>query len=673
MSGAPVIVVEHLTVLLALRIRLRYRGVLSVDIHYIDAVPAAMAVAGALGLCARRLEFCMLDIRDERGLMPRMRLPYFDMNEFCGRIAQGEEFRRFVETLPCATPRIRVFLTKQLADMNVHDPYSIYRAMHVIHIARWAAGKAGAAGVTLFLRRRPWMAELDAYAASCGVQAVPTASGNVKRRIKEILFTHKRVLDAIRGFASWQGVKALFRWNKGAFKPPQMAVDYYGHLNLDQPHLNSDLFFWQKSAIDPANILVTFSLPQDPLDAAKMQEIGSKGMNVLAMTTRALRGVDAPLHRHGLWPFKATWSLLRSLFERSAEKRWMRQRMARYYDEYAYWHDVVGRHGIKIFVSWYKYNSTHCAMADALKARGGVMVIYQRSFEEFPCRAMAVACDIEFTFSSSTFAVERDSTSVIPYQVVTGYLGDHRFAVLRQEVKGVREALRRKGASRILAYLDENSLDDARWHTGHGLMRENYAFIFEHLLRDKSLGLVLKPKVPRTLHKRLGPAARLLDEALASGRCIVFQTGALQGSYSSSAAALAADMVIHGHFCAATAGIECALAGVPTVMLDREAWPVSRLYALGPEVVFKDWNGLWQALEDHWRVPGGNPRLGDWSSMIHEFDPFRDGRAAERMGTYLQWLLEGFKAGLPRQTVLADAAERYTKAWGKDKISSINA
>ena len=58
--------------------------------------------------------------------------------------------------------------------------------------------------------------------------------------------------------------------------------------------------------------------------------------------------------------------------------------------------------------------------------------------------------------------------------------------------------------------------------------------------------------------------------------------------------------------------------------------------------------------------------------MMDDLDPFRDGRAAQRMGTYLEWLMEGFKAKLPRETILADAAERYSKIWGKDKIFSIN-
>jgi len=42
------------------------------------------------------------------------------------------------------------------------------------------------------------------------------------------------------------------------------------------------------------------------------------------------------------------------------------------------------------------------------------------------------------------------------------------------------------------------------------------------------------------------------------------------------------------------------------------------------------------------------------------------------MGTYLQWLIEGFEGGLSRNIVLADAAERYSKLWGSDKVIEID-
>jgi len=257
--------------------------------------------------------------------------------------------------------------------------------------------------------------------------------------------------------------------------------------------------------------------------------------------------------------------------------------------------------------------------------------------------------------------------------VATGYLGDHRFALLRARSGAIRESLQRHGARRILAFLDENSADDERLHTGHQFMRENYDFLLRKVLTETWLGLVMKPKNPSTLRRRLGPVASLLQEAEATGRAYVYEGGAMQGSVSPAEAALETDLVIHGHLCGGTAGMESVFAGVPTLLMDREGWPVSPLYHLPMgRVVFRQWEDLWKACLEHWSSPGGAPGFGDWTPLLDELDPFRDGRASERMGTYLHWLIQGFKDGQDRETVLADAAERYCRQWGYDKVSEVN-
>ena len=58
--------------------------------------------------------------------------------------------------------------------------------------------------------------------------------------------------------------------------------------------------------------------------------------------------------------------------------------------------------------------------------------------------------------------------------------------------------------------------------------------------------------------------------------------------------------------------------------------------------------------------------------MLEELDPFRDGRAAERMGEYIRWLIEGYQYGLGRDMIMANAAERYCNQWGADKITEVN-
>jgi hypothetical protein len=278
-----------------------------------------------------------------------------------------------------------------------------------------------------------------------------------------------------------------------------------------------------------------------------------------------------------------------------------------------------------------------------------------------------------FGYSPIDAEVERKSGSQIAFHVATGYHGDHRFARLRNMASDVRATLQKNGAEFIIAFFDENSSPDERWHTGNRFQAENYEFLLEKLLSEPRLGLVFKPKVPATLRRRIGPVAQLLEKAIQTGRCHLYEKGVVQGTYPPAIAALSADVAIHGHLCAGTAGVEAALAGVRTLLLDREGWSVSPLYRLGVgRVVFINWLELWNALVEYRRSPERFPGFGDWSPMINELDPFHDGRAAERMGMYLHWLLEGLKAGERREKVLADAAERYGRAWGYDKITELN-
>lgn len=134
-----------------------------------------------------------------------------------------------------------------------------------------------------------------------------------------------------------------------------------------------------------------------------------------------------------------------------------------------------------------------------------------------------------------------------------------------------------KGSSYIIAFFDENSGEDSRWHAGHEFMRANYKFLLQKLIQNPDLGLVLKPKIPKDLRARLGDCAVLLKEALATGQCFLYEDSGVQSAFPPAIAPLSSDLTIHGHMCAATEGLESALAGVPTVLLDREGWPNSSM------------------------------------------------------------------------------------------------
>jgi hypothetical protein len=118
--------------------------------------------------------------------------------------------------------------------------------------------------------------------------------------------------------------------------------------------------------------------------------------------------------------------------------------------------------------------------------------------------------------------------------------------------------------------------------------------------------------------------------------------------------------------------MECALEGLPTLLIDREGCPDSKLNELPKgKVIFENWPDAIDGVMEYFQSQDLIPGFGDWSSILDDLDPFRDGKSAYRTGTYLKWLIEGFEQGLDRETIMADAADRYAKEWGADKVLSI--
>jgi hypothetical protein len=684
-GGAMTIVLEHLTLRTWLRsvlprvarARSRPRVCFYIDASHPARVLARVS-ARALGMDVLPLEFRLADVRDDAGLLLRLRIAHRDLGELQAAVVREPAFAEALRA--AAGSRLATALLKGLTSIDPGERGNLWRALFVIEVVRWAARRNGGDDALLFLDRRPWMHVLVAHAARRGVTVAgvpPTSEGGWRGLLLRLLgprglawARYLYVRSAAVLHTRWSVVRrsASARARTSAVQRPMLAVEHNEHLNLDDATRQSDLFFWQRAALAAADVLVL--LRRCP-DSADLTALARHGMRTVALDRRAaVPGVPIFAHRPPLM-IDGAGAVPAGTDPRDA--RWLDRRRQAYHVARDYWEALFRREGVKVFVSWYRYDGSHCAIADALERVGGVTTVYQRAFQPDASVETTVDADVMFGYGPGDARMELASGSRIRQHVTVGYLGDHRFAALCADAARHREALHAQGARRIVAYFDENSADDARWHTGHEWQRANYAFLLERLLAEPSLGLLLKPKMPATLRRRLGPIASLLRRAEATGRCVVYETGPGRSTAPPAAAALAADVAIHGHLCAGTAGVEAALAGTPTLLLDREGWAVSSLYQLGVgRVVFTDWRSLWAACQEHWRRPDGVPGFGDWSAMLDEIDPFRDGRAAERMGTYLAWLLEAFRDGFDRDAALALAAERYAGQWGKDKITEVN-
>ena len=618
-----------------------------------------------------RLDFRLTDVRDESGLLTRLRIPYFDLQHVQADAASESEFRLFSEL--AGTGRLKTFVFKNLVASSLTDRQTLWRVLFVIQVCAWKTRRLMHQEAGLFLESRTWFSTVQRYAEKSGIRAIRVSSSIGLGRLPYQLLsprTHWR-LRALRNRLLHLRFGLGTKTSKVAPKTGRavLATEYSGYFNINRPECYSDLFFWQQSGLSGDALLVTFALPADPISEERVVELAQHGIRAIVLNSSATTTPSLPLF--SFCPGSGPDSARMPSLGKSSETRWIRRQVEEYWSARNYWAELFRRENVKVFATWYRYDGLHCAIGDAIRSIGGIMIVYQRASQPDPGPEIAIDSDIAFGYSPLDADVDVRSGSIVRYHVAVGYFGDHRFSLLREPAAQVRDQLKRFGAEFIVAFFDENSGPDARWHTGHEFQQHNYAYVLERVLADTSLGLVLKPKVPSTLRRRLGPVADLLERALATGRCFLYEEGRIQGSFPPAVAAIASDVAIHGHLCASTAGLEAALAGTPTLLLDREGWPVSDMYALGlGRAVFRSWPELWSALEQY-RNGTGVSGFGDWSPMLDRLDPFRDGRGAERMGTYMSWLLDGLNRGVNREVVMAEAAARYRQQWGDDKVREL--
>lgn len=657
-------------------------------VYIFDASSVGLQMARWLCACLKwRIEvvdFKLADIKDSHGFSLRLRLAYQDLSVIQDKIRAGDVFQNYIRYFK-NPQHLSDYLAK---DLIAFDFTSLARHRQILHaitlvnISRWYV-KDKDNKIKLFLRRRNWPEILQEYASDFNVELIFVAPFynsifDVKKAIRQFLARYVHwgifILRNSRSFFKKNSADDLLskRETPSGKLQYQLGVEYYGHLNLERNDAFSDLFFYPQSQLKGEDITLFFSLSQDPLDEKKWQELKKHHIRALV---RFLRASHLPLHQapvHDSWSVPDTWHLSDPLADPPKDSNdfvLLRKKTLAYNRQLGYWKDLFEKSNIRLYTHWYKYDAQHIALADALKSLNGISTIYQRAFETYPTREVSVVADIVFCYSQNNFVVEKENRSDIAYQIVTGFLGDFRFSYLKEKALEIARPLRQKGVKRIIAFLDENTLDDGRWFTGHEFTQRNYAYLIDKVLKDPQYGIIFKPKVSWNLRRRLGDVAKQFDELQKCGRSVILGGGCLQNMHPPALAALAADLTIHECLSAGSAGVEAALAGAPTLFLDAEGWLVSPFYEGGVgKVVFQDWPSLWQACEDFFEKPDAKASIGNCAPFLSEIDPFRDGRAAERMGNYLKWLLDGLNDGLPRETVLADAAEAYTKLWGKDKI-----
>ncbi|MCL0053648.1 hypothetical protein M1N45_01445, partial [Dehalococcoidia bacterium] len=522
-----------------------------------------LGVFRRLGLMlGEEAEYSYVDVRDasgasaipwaeEMGSLPVCHLVSADL--FQASSAVSKMARRFDRE------RLLLYLEKSLSeDVTPH----IIRIGVVSWFRRTRESGDGAKAIYL-AARNPWLSYLREIALENGVtlrgyRVFPRPGELPMKRIKNLVLPMAfRFLTAPlqkRKRVPPPGKLSKADAGQGEAPPFSVAMPYSGNgLTLDASK-NSDLFWIPSAGLLPGQVLVYATRGDDPIDETKNQALRNSSIRAIATNKAARTDPSVPT-----WPqrsdlsalvcqMRREWRFLTTAFLSTLLKRgtegWISSQLFRFTVSYNYWRWFFASHKVKLYVDYWDWNKNRLASDQAVGDLGGLSVSYQRSYQPFPSVFNGSAVDVHFAFSTSWVETERDSRSSIRQFVSNGYVHDHALRLVRERAAEIRNDLVDRGARFIVCFLDENSTDDQRVGPSHPSRAENYRYLLEKLLADPSLGLIFKPKKPNTLRRRLGSVSELLDAALATGRCYLYEEGIVSTENLPCEASSAADVTV---------------------------------------------------------------------------------------------------------------------------------
>ena len=436
---------------------------------------------------------------------------------------------------------------------------------------------------------------------------------------------------------------------------------------LDKTARYNDLFWWWNSNIPGQRLVYFFDRPGTPASKEALALTDSLGIECAVIDPRAVG--DAP---HLLWrpspglalALRRLWNKVRVArwgLTRGRQGRWAAGRMLsmlRHSETQEDFYREFNIMGVFHFQdSGLDYTSLACDGAGS--ARFG----YHWSNIPWPLNSHGRIHQVYFSWGQSHSDMLKASPHAVDHILLSGCIveGANHGGTANPEVLGHRRELEAAGAERVLALFDTTLTTE-----------KFYEFFFQRIIDDSRWGLLVKPKLSEYVPWATGRFPKLeefYEEAASTGRIKT-----LDSQLSPAEAASGADFSVSIDI--NSAGVVAALAGHRSIHLDYLRLNESPLkewatfHQDGPDrIVFNDPDVLWQKLNAYYDGPDADPDLGLASeSLLHQIDPFRDGRAGERIGQYVNWYLEALDHGLERDEALEQATSRYSTEWGTDSV-----
>lgn len=539
----------------------------------------------------------------------------------------------------------------------------------------------------LLIKRNYWFSYIKRYGKSFGISLIAYGNYWFPRKISIKVYRMFRMLGYIRA-----SLYKLFKFLLSSVKKPNLfsdlqkkpntkeqpkstkiAIRYYYRKLSFHPNERSEFFWLNGSDIPYSEILLYDFISEEHLDGETLRQIDSKGVKLLGRGPGISRWVPTGLMIKTF--VRTILEIVTLLFTCLINKQWISPYYMGHFMilaiEYAYWYDFYATNRVRINVGT---NNLHVGQVLAIDDLDGVTFAYQYSASNIysPTTSLTAGENVQFVFSAAFEQLRHSIDAPVDNFIRIGFIFDGALKAIRNfdRASEIRKQIQDNGASFILCFFDENSLN--RWdiYASENDAANDYEYLLKWLLSDPTLGIIFKPKKPeQLLFKRISRLYKLINQANHTGRCKFLTSEYIFGSIYPTEAALMADLCI-GKLDGSTAALEAFLAGVPTVLVDIEGFRSHPFYKWGCDrVVFKNWESLQRFVEQYRTAPDAHPEFGDWSPGLECFDPFQDGKACERMRFYIHWVYEALNQGNSRTAAMGIANDKFKKKWGSEHLA----
>jgi hypothetical protein len=425
----------------------------------------------------------------------------------------------------------------------------------------------------------------------------------------------------------------------------------------------NDLIWWREKDIPGNRLVYMFNRPDTFLSPDKAQIADSLGIKTVLLNRLAKRKNPAMLmsknfHKPLLERVKDLFFsckiFLQSLFFDEIQKSALAL-LVRQYAQATQLASLYKFLNVKAFLDSSHLRPDYYSLGACLS--DSVRIGYLKSCINSVSNAGLQVEPVYFSWGKHDTDVLLGSGAITRHLLISGcVLNDNCNEKAQETAKDFVLGLRSQGVRLVLSFFDSSKPP-----------RNIYRKLLEWLIEAPHLGLLIKSKGHVWSDIQEDGLEGLVARAINTGRIHVLPTSA-----SPADAAIVSDFSIS--FLSYSAVVTSALKGARVLYLsyeriDEPQRSYCTLHSLGPNrCVFYDIDSMKRAVQEHITNPKSNPNLGDVTPVLDDFDPFRDGKAGDRISEYISWYLEGLDKGLSRDNALNSATQKYADKWGEDKV-----